>query len=54
MLAALGIAAAVAGWESFEAYPALSAPVDGGEPALAAALLAAAWLPFADRKGIGR
>ena len=54
VLAALGIAAAVAGWESFEAYPALSAPVDGGEPALAAALLAAAWLPFADRKGIGR
>ena len=53
-LAALGIAAAVLGWESFEAYPRTVAPLDGGVLALAGALLACAGLPFADRRGVGR
>jgi len=53
-LAALGVAASVGGWESFDAYPTLLAPVDGGELGLAAVLLAVALLPFADRRGIGR
>jgi len=53
-LAALGAAAALAGWETFEAYPRLVVPVGGAELALAAALCAVALLPFADRRGIGR
>jgi energy-coupling factor transport system permease protein len=53
-LAAIGIAAALLGWEPFEAYPRTRAPVDGGVLALAAALLACALLPFADRRGVGR
>jgi energy-coupling factor transport system permease protein len=52
VLAALGVAAAAAGWETFEAYPRLSAPVGGAELGLAAALLLVALLPFADRRGI--
>ena len=52
-VAALGIAAAVGGWEPFAAYPRTVAPVDGEVVALAAALLAAALAPFADRRGIG-
>ena len=51
-LVALAVAAA-AGWESFEAYPRLAAPLDGVELGLAAALLAVALAPFADRRGIG-
>ena len=54
VLAALGGAAVVGGWESFAAYPQLVAPVDGAELGLAAALVAVALLPFADRRGIGR
>ena len=54
ILAALGVAAALAGWETFEAYPRMLAPIAGGEVALAAALLLVALLPFADRRGIGR
>jgi energy-coupling factor transport system permease protein len=53
-LLALGVAAGVGGWETFEAYPRTVAPVDGGTLALAGALLTAALLPFADRRGIGR
>jgi energy-coupling factor transport system permease protein len=53
-LATIGIAAALFGWEPFEAYPRTLAPVDGGVLALAAALLACALLPFADRRGVGR
>ena len=37
-LAALGAAAALGGWETFEAYPRLVVPVGGAELALAAAL----------------
>ena len=53
-LAVLGIAAALVSWEPFEAYPRTLAPVDAGVLALAAALVACALLPFADRRGIGR
>ncbi|MEA2134231.1 MAG: energy-coupling factor transport system permease protein [Solirubrobacteraceae bacterium] len=53
-LAALGLVAALLGWEPFEAYPRTLAPVDGGVLALAAALLAFALLPFAERRGVGR
>jgi energy-coupling factor transport system permease protein len=53
-LAALGSAAAIGGWQTFEAYPRLVVPVSGAEVALAAALVLVALLPFADRRGIGR
>jgi energy-coupling factor transport system permease protein len=53
-LAGLGLAAALLGWEPFEAYPRTLAPVDGGVLALAGALLAFALLPFAERRGVGR
>lgn len=48
----LAIAAKVGGLAPFAAYPALRAPLTAGEIALAAALLASALLPFADRRGI--
>jgi energy-coupling factor transport system permease protein len=50
----LAIAAKISGLAPFSAYPALRAPLRGGEVALAAALLACALLPFADRRGIER
>jgi len=53
-LVALGVAAALGGWETFEAYPRMVVPVGGAELALAAALVLVALLPFADRKGVGR
>ena len=53
-LAVLGVAVAVEGWEPFEAYPRMVAPLEPGVLALAAALLALALVPFADRRGVGR
>jgi energy-coupling factor transport system permease protein len=53
-LAAIGVVAALLGWEPFEAYPRTLAPIDGGVLALAASLVACALLPFADRRGVGR
>jgi energy-coupling factor transport system permease protein len=53
-LAALGIAAAVFGWEPFEAYPHTLAPLEPGVLALAAGLLACALLPFTAHRGVGR
>ena len=53
-LAALGLAAAVLGWEPFEAYPRTVAPVSAGVLAVAAGVLACAGLPFLDRRGVGR
>jgi energy-coupling factor transport system permease protein len=50
---AVAVAAGVGGWEGFEAYPRTVAPVDPGLLALAAAVIACALLPFADRRGIG-
>jgi energy-coupling factor transport system permease protein len=53
-LAALTLAARLAGVGDFAAYPALSAPAGAAELALAAAIVAVALLPFADRRGIER
>lgn len=53
-LAGLGLAVAVLGWEPFEAYPRTVAPLEPGVLALATGLLACAWLPFLDRRGVGR
>jgi energy-coupling factor transport system permease protein len=52
-LVALGAAAALGGWETFEAYPRLVVPFGGSELALSAALCVVALLPFADRRGVG-
>jgi energy-coupling factor transport system permease protein len=51
---ALGLGSAVGGWETFEAYPRMVAPVDRGTLVLGAALVACAFVPFFDRRGIGR
>lgn len=53
-LLALAVGARIANLAPFHAYPALHAPLTAGELALAAALLACALLPFADRRGIER
>ena len=53
-IALLGLAAYAGDWEAFEAYPALSAPVDARLLVLTAGLAACMLLPFADRRGIGR
>jgi len=50
----LSVGARVAGVAQFDAYPLLSAPVGGGEVALAAAIAAIACAPFLDRRGIER
>jgi energy-coupling factor transport system permease protein len=46
---ALGVAAQVEGWGSYETFPRLAAP---GGAVLAAALVVCVLLPFADRRGI--
>jgi energy-coupling factor transport system permease protein len=51
-LVCLAVAAAVGGWEGFEAYPRTVAPLDGPVLALAAALVLCALAPLADRRGI--
>jgi energy-coupling factor transport system permease protein len=53
-LAALAIAAALAGWEPFEAYPRTVVPVDAAVLGLATGLLALSLAPFAERRGVGR
>ena len=50
----LAIVGRVAGWLPFESDPALHAPVGTAGVILAAALLASALAPFADRRGIER
>ncbi len=50
----LAIAGRVAGFEPLHAYPTLHAPLGAREFGLAAALLACALLPFAERRGIDR
>jgi energy-coupling factor transport system permease protein len=52
VLAVLLVAARAAGLASFEAYPALHAPVGAGELLLAGALIVVALAPFLDRRGI--
>jgi energy-coupling factor transport system permease protein len=51
---ALAVTARAAGLAPFQAYPSLHAPVGIPGAAVAAALLACALLPFADRRGIER
>ncbi len=51
---ALAIAARFGSLAPFSAYPALHAPVRAATVAVAAALLAGALLPFADRRGVSR
>jgi energy-coupling factor transport system permease protein len=53
-ITALAVGGRVAGLEPFSADPALHAPVSAGGLAVAAGLLVAALLPFADRRGIER
>jgi energy-coupling factor transport system permease protein len=48
----LAIGALLSGLAPFDAYPSLRAPVGARELLLAAAVLACALLPFADRRGI--
>ncbi len=50
----LSIGARVARLVTFQAYPALHAPVHAGELAIAGGLLACALAPFADRRGVER
>lgn len=49
---ALAVCGRLAGAARFDAYPELHMPVSAGTIALCAGLLAAALLPFADRRGI--
>jgi energy-coupling factor transport system permease protein len=51
-LAVLAAAAAIGGWEEFEAYPRTLAPVDGALLVLVLALAVCALAPFSDRRGI--
>jgi energy-coupling factor transport system permease protein len=53
-LAVLAVAAYAGGWEPFEAYPRMHAPLEPVVGILSAALAACVLLPFADRRGIGR
>jgi energy-coupling factor transport system permease protein len=53
-LALLAAGARVRGIAGFRTYPTLAAPLGAGELALAAALVAAALAPFADRRGVER
>ena len=53
-VAVLAAVAWFAGWAPFEAYPELSAPVDGVLLGLLGALTLVVALPFADRRGTAR
>ena len=53
-LAALGVAAAIEGWNRFETLPRLGDALLEAPLALAAVLAAVVLLPFADRRGIER
>ena len=50
----LTVAARIAGWASFEAYPALHVAATPATWGLAAALVLVVLLPFADRRGVRR
>jgi energy-coupling factor transport system permease protein len=54
VIAVTAIAARVLGWAPFHAYPTLHAPSSVSTLATAGAVLAAALLPFAERRGVVR
>jgi energy-coupling factor transport system permease protein len=51
-LVALTVGAKLGGVADFEAFPSLVVPLGAAEAGLCAALVAAALLPFADRRGV--
>jgi energy-coupling factor transport system permease protein len=51
---AIALAARIAGWGAFNAYPLLRAPAGARTLEVAALLVLAALAPFADRRGIVR
>jgi len=53
-MAGIAVAGVTAGVAGFRAYPRLHAGLGGPEAAMAVALVAVAWAPFADRRGIER
>jgi energy-coupling factor transport system permease protein len=53
-IVALAVWTRVAGPAPFHAYPSLYSPVTASTVAVVAAILACAWLPFAERRGIER
>jgi len=53
-IVALSVAAHVAGWEPFQAYPTLHVGAGASVLVVAVLLLALAWLPFLDRRGVVR
>jgi energy-coupling factor transport system permease protein len=53
-ITALAIVARAANLTPFAAYPSLHSPITASTLLVAAGLLAAAWLPFTERRGIGR
>jgi energy-coupling factor transport system permease protein len=54
VIAATAIAARVFEWTPFHAYPSLHAPASASTVVTAAVVLAAAVLPFAERRGVAR
>jgi energy-coupling factor transport system permease protein len=54
VIAALAVAARAGSLATFDAYPALHASADAGTLAVAGAIVLAALLPFADRRGVAR
>ncbi|HEX3801346.1 MAG TPA: energy-coupling factor transporter transmembrane component T [Solirubrobacteraceae bacterium] len=54
VVVAIAVAARIAGWEPFHAYPLLRAPAGARTLSVAAALAVAALAPFCDRRGIER
>jgi energy-coupling factor transport system permease protein len=48
----ISVAARIAGWSAFSAYPALRAPAGAREIAVAGALALVSLAPFADRRGV--
>ncbi len=53
-IAIAAVAARAAGAIPFSAYPSLHSPLPASELAVAVLVLVAAWLPFADRRGVRR
>jgi energy-coupling factor transport system permease protein len=54
LIAAVAIGARISGAVPFSAYPSLHAPLTVSQSAVALLLIAGAWAPFAERRGIER